>query len=86
MTPKPDAAVVWGKIIYYARVSDCLPVKQEFYDQHGKLKKAHLRQLQENGRPRIPTSMKMVSFKKSRDPEQTVEEYTLMEIKDVRST
>lgn len=35
--PKPDAPVVWGKILYWARQSDDLPVKQEFYDEKGKL-------------------------------------------------
>ncbi|MBN2039663.1 MAG: outer membrane lipoprotein-sorting protein [Spirochaetes bacterium] len=39
LLPKPDAAVVWGKIIYYARQSDCLPVKEEFYNEHNVLKK-----------------------------------------------
>jgi outer membrane lipoprotein-sorting protein len=84
MVPKPDAAVVWGKLIYYARVSDCLPVKQEFYDQHGKLKKTLTCSNFKNMHGRvIPTVMKMVTIKKRRDQEQKVEEYTLMEIKDV---
>jgi hypothetical protein len=82
MTPKPDAAVVWGKILYYARVSDCLPVMQEFYDQHGKLKKRlTCGDFKVMGGRLIPTSMKMVSFKKNRDPGQEAEEYTQMFIK-----
>ncbi len=39
LKPKPDAAVVWGKIVYYARKSDYLPVREEFYNEHGVLKK-----------------------------------------------
>ena len=35
--PKPDAPVVWGKIKYWARVSDQLPVKEEYFDEKGKL-------------------------------------------------
>lgn len=35
--PKPSAPVVWGKILYWARVSDGLPMKEEFYDENGKL-------------------------------------------------
>ncbi len=31
--PTPEAAVVWGKIRYYARAADALPVLQEFYDE-----------------------------------------------------
>ena len=35
--PKPDAAVVWGRIMLRARTSDLLPVSQEFYDERGQL-------------------------------------------------
>ncbi len=35
--PKPNAPVVWGKIMYFARMSDKLPVKQAFFDEKGKL-------------------------------------------------
>ncbi len=34
--PKPNAPVVWGKIHYWARTVDRLPLKQEFYDEKGK--------------------------------------------------
>lgn len=39
LKPKPEAPVVWGKIIYYARRSDYLPVKEEFYNEHDVKKK-----------------------------------------------
>lgn len=35
--PKPGAPVVWGKILHWARRSDSLPVRQEYYDESGKL-------------------------------------------------
>jgi len=35
--PKPGAAVVWGKILYWARPSDGLPLKQQYFDDGGKL-------------------------------------------------
>jgi outer membrane lipoprotein-sorting protein len=35
--PKPDAAVVWGKIIYTVREQDTIPLKQEFYNERGEL-------------------------------------------------
>jgi outer membrane lipoprotein-sorting protein len=35
--PKPEAAVVWGKIVYFIRVADRLPLKQEYYDERGAL-------------------------------------------------
>lgn len=85
MTPKPDAAVVWGRLIYYARVKDCLPVKQEFYDQHGKLKKmltcSDFKLMHDRV---IPTVMKMVTFKKRRQHEEKSDEYTMLVIKDVK--
>lgn len=33
MTPKPDAAVVWGKIITYIDKKDFIQMKAEFYDE-----------------------------------------------------
>lgn len=36
-TPKVGAPVVWGKVQYWARVSDFLPLKQTFYDDRKKL-------------------------------------------------
>ena len=35
--PKPDAAVVWGKILYWVRKSDFIPLKQEYYSERGDL-------------------------------------------------
>jgi outer membrane lipoprotein-sorting protein len=37
LMPKPDAAVVWGKIIYWVRKGDFIPLKQEFYSERGDL-------------------------------------------------
>ena len=35
--PKPDAAVVWGRIVMRVRRADFLPVREEFYDERGTL-------------------------------------------------
>ena len=35
--PKKGAPVVWGKILHWARLRDSLPVKQEYYDENGRL-------------------------------------------------
>ena len=35
--PKPEAAVVWGKIVYRVRKNDFIPLKQEFYSERGAL-------------------------------------------------
>jgi outer membrane lipoprotein-sorting protein len=37
LIPKPEAAVVWGKIVAYVRVSDRVPLMYEYYDEKGKL-------------------------------------------------
>jgi outer membrane lipoprotein-sorting protein len=37
LTPKPDAAVVWGKIVLQIREADAVPTWQGFYDEDGKL-------------------------------------------------
>jgi outer membrane lipoprotein-sorting protein len=37
LTPKPDAAVVWGKIILQIRQADSVPTWQGYYDEDGQL-------------------------------------------------
>ena len=36
-TPKPDAAVVWGKIVFWVRNTDFVPLREEFYSERGEL-------------------------------------------------
>ena len=33
--PKPDAAIVWGKVVYTIRKNDSMPLKLEFYNERG---------------------------------------------------
>ncbi len=78
LKPKPDSAVVWGKIIYYAREKDYLPVREEFYNEHNVLKKVlTCSDFQKMHDRVIPTSYKMVTVKKKN-------RYTLMKIKTTR--
>lgn len=37
LTPKPEAAVVWGKIVLQIRQADSAPTWQGYYDEDGKL-------------------------------------------------
>lgn len=39
LTPKPEAPVVYGKLILWLRFGDSVPVRQEFYDEGGVLLK-----------------------------------------------
>jgi len=58
--PKPDAPVVWGKIVYFIRVSDRIPLKQEYYDERGELIKVmSFSDVQPRGGRRIPTRWTM---------------------------
>ena len=36
-TPKPDAAVVWGRVVYLVRKRDYMPIKQEYFSERGDL-------------------------------------------------
>jgi len=37
MIPKPEAAIVWGKVIVWIDINDFLQLKAEFYDEDGEL-------------------------------------------------
>jgi outer membrane lipoprotein-sorting protein len=37
LTPKPNAAVVWGKIVMTVRQADFMPLTEHYYDDAGKL-------------------------------------------------
>ena len=78
LVPKPDAAVVWGKIVYYARTGDYLPVREEFYNQHGVLKKfMTFSDFKVMDNRLIPTTYRMQTVKKE-------DRYTVMQIEDIR--
>jgi outer membrane lipoprotein-sorting protein len=78
LTPKPEAPVVWGKIVYYARVKDCLPVKEEYYNERGVMKKfmefGDFKQMHDR---MVPARMKMQTVGKEG-------QYTLMEIDSIK--
>jgi len=37
LVPKEDAPVVWDRIVFWVRMSDFMPLKEEFYDEKGRL-------------------------------------------------
>jgi len=37
LTPKPNAPVVWGKVIFWVRDKDDLPVREQFIDERGRV-------------------------------------------------
>lgn len=72
MTPRPNAAVVWSRIIIEIRKSDYLPVEQEFYDHKGRLKKKMIYDRIKNmGGRVIPTRYQMISLENGREVSRT---------------
>jgi outer membrane lipoprotein-sorting protein len=37
LLPRPGAAVIWGSILRWVRTDDFVPLREEYYDEHGKL-------------------------------------------------
>jgi outer membrane lipoprotein-sorting protein len=61
MIPKPDAAVVWGKVIVWITKEDYLQLKVEFYDEDEFLVNIqNLSDIKEIGGRVIPTRMEMI--------------------------
>jgi outer membrane lipoprotein-sorting protein len=64
-TAKPNAPVVWGRIVLYARKSDAMPRREEYYDDKGRVAKVLTFEefRQTSGRP-YPMLWRMVSVNK----------------------
>lgn len=59
-TAKSEAAVVWGRILYWVRTADFIPLKQEFYDERGKLVRTmSFSDVRSIGGRRLPTRWEM---------------------------
>jgi outer membrane lipoprotein-sorting protein len=65
-TPKPDAPVVWGKIRLWLRAKDDVPLRQEFYNEHGELLKSlEGTNVKVIGKHNFPTHLVMSNLKKA---------------------
>jgi outer membrane lipoprotein-sorting protein len=63
--PKPDAPVVWGRLVLIIRKSDALPRKEEYYDEKGRLQKSlTFSDFQRTGDRNYPMRWRMVSVTK----------------------
>lgn len=61
LTPKPDAAVVWGKIVMEVGAKDHLPRKAVYYDEDMDVSRtATYADVKEMGGRRLPATMRMV--------------------------
>jgi len=62
---KPDAPVVWGRIVLLVRKSDAIPRREEYYDGKGKLQKVlTLDEIRETNGRLYPMLWRMVSVNK----------------------
>jgi outer membrane lipoprotein-sorting protein len=58
--PKPEAAVVWGRIVYSVRRNDNMPLKQEFFSERGELVRVmSFSEVRTVGGRRLPTRWEM---------------------------
>ncbi|MBI1767165.1 MAG: outer membrane lipoprotein-sorting protein [Bacteroidetes bacterium] len=60
LTPKENAAVVWGKVVLFIDKTDYLQLRNEYYDEDGSvLNVAHATEIQKMGGRTIVTSLEM---------------------------
>ncbi len=77
-TPKTKASVVWGKLIYYIRKQDLIPLRQEYYSERGELIKVlDFSGIKEMDGRLLPTKWKMQTIRKPGNE-------TLVELKEVK--
>ncbi len=63
--PKPDAAVVWGKLVYMVRTSDLMPLRLDYFDERDRLiKTLTFSRIEKLDNRLIPTVWKMQSTAK----------------------
>jgi len=65
LLPRPNAPVVWGKLLYWVRKSDDLPARVEYYDENGELiRYLAYSEYQSVGNRKIPTRWLMKNVAK----------------------
>jgi outer membrane lipoprotein-sorting protein len=65
-TSKPNAPVVWDRIVLYVRKSDAIPRREEYYDDKGKLQKVlSFDEIRETSGRVYPMRWSMVSVNKT---------------------
>lgn len=63
--PKPDAPVVWGKLVFFVRVGDFVPLRQEYFSESGELvRRLAFSGIRKVGSRLLPTRWEMVPLNK----------------------
>ncbi len=75
LIPKPNAPVVWGKIIYWVRKDDSLPSQMEYFDEKGKLVRTMvMSDFKVMGGRNVPAVWTMFNFDKTHSTEIKMDE------------
>ena len=75
--PKPEAVVVWGRIVYSIR-KDHIPIRQEFYSERGELiRTLTFSQVKQIGKRQIPSRWEMRSVAKP-------DHYTVISVREAQ--
>ncbi len=75
--PKPDAAVVWGKLLYRVRERDLMPLRQDYFSERGeRIKSMTFSQIRQMGGRSLPTHWEMTSMRKPGN-------VTVVELRDI---
>jgi outer membrane lipoprotein-sorting protein len=62
LLPRPDAPVVWGKILHWVRKKDFLPSRSEYFDEQGALMRTmKYSKIRQFGKRSVPSVWEMVS-------------------------
>ena len=73
LLPKPEAPVVWGKIVYWVDADEYLPVREVYYDEDGKaVREMVLSAVKLMGDRNIPTVWEMRDLDPDKKGQRTV--------------
>ncbi len=65
LTPRPEAAVVWGKIIEWIRKKDYVPLRADYFNERGeRIRTMLFKEIKRMGGRTIPTRMELLNEKK----------------------
>jgi len=66
LRPKPEAAIVWDRIVEWIRVDDYVPLKAEYYNERGeRIRTMLFGDIRQMGGRLIPTRFELIEEKKS---------------------
>ncbi len=75
LIPKPNAPVVWGKLLYWVRKADDLPAQVEYFDEKGKLMRTMvMSDFKVMGARLIPTEWTMYNSDRTHSTEINIDE------------